>query len=303
MNRLVLVLRLRKAARAGKFLAPIFPVAITSAVEGTGHVQEPVKRTITWGPSMDSSNIFCDFSIVVTGEASTASNLPPKLATSLKITENDTVEEILQIWMDYVGSPMDGLGSIDMQIGYEQLLAGTKVVDPATALTFEAVESLLKSPVPYCFDAFPIPASAEKTIYQQYILAKFLRTKGPGFYALEEVEKELDLSLVQDKLTLGLISERVKEIAANNEMEIRDAGLFKFWIELSSIYQFSTDTITTLIRMDSMDLDNFVHSLGDAASLNEQINKITDMGLQLNSGFNWVTLHIQFCSSFNVLIC
>ena len=279
MNRIVFLLRLRKAVRGKKFFVP-------SDANGV-----KLTRKIQWGP-LSVENIMCDFSIVATNQEIplTLSDSPSKISSfqALQITENDTVEELLRIWHRYVRAPFEGLGSKEVSVCYHQLLQQSELV----LIKIETINSIFNSSVPYCFDFVAFPPHLISYLNQQFLLMKMLCANGSMYRAVIEIEKDIDYSIITDTSTMHRIKELLVEFSSQRDADLQNALLSQYWFQYNDIFPFTIEIIKSLIHMDSMDLVTFIRDLTDAQTFITNICAVERTGLDLSSGFNWVIFNI-----------
>jgi hypothetical protein len=244
------------------------------------------------GPS-SVENIICDFSVVdISSSSLTAAPQSPSRVASdrvLHITEQDTVEELLRIWRQFIRAPFEGIGSKEVSSCYHQLLELAGI----SSTKIETVFSIMETTLPYFFDFIAFPPHFISCRNQQFILMKIIRAGRLRYHAFDNIDGEIDYSVINDPLTIRRISEIFLEFSAQKDFDIRNKNLSELWFQSNDVFPFTIETIKTLIRMDSMDLMTFLGNLTDTEVFLSSICKVSQRGFEGNAGFNWFK---DFCS-------
>lgn len=301
MNRIVFLLRIRKALRGTKYEIVAFFLFLSLIILSSGKKYfaprdengVSIKRKVQMGP-LSVENILCDFCIIDISSSLQTPATPqsPSRVTShqvLQITEQDTVEELLSIWRQFIRAPFEGIGSKEVCSCYHQLLdlAGL------SSTKMDTVFSIMETPLPYSFDFIAFPPHLISCRDQQFIIMKIVRAGRLRYHAFDNIEGEIDFSVITDSPTVRRISEIFVEFSSQKDFDIRNSKLSELWFQSDDVFPFTIETIKILIRMDSMDLVNFLSNLTDTEGFLSSICKLSESGFELNSGFNWFK---DFCS-------
>ena len=152
LNRLVYILRLRKAKKRGATFRP-----------------QELDRKVTVGySSYSQSHITCDFDIM----PKDIIDFDDILRTDRDITEHDTVEDILLLWGENVPFPCDGMGYEEICTAFYSLLEESKLLE-ASHVSVDTMRYLSKpTNVPYFVNFLPYPPKSLPILMQQFALLK-----------------------------------------------------------------------------------------------------------------------------------
>ena len=275
MNRVVFVIRLRGAIRKKHFLG-------VSSPDRRDMIREIVK-----GKRTSEEGIFCDFIIqyrLKDGEGD------GQVSSALETI--DTVEDLLELWMQYIPFPYGGIGFTHFLDAYHLLLDHLGYVSPddsVSAITINSVSSIMSSsPFPYHFRHFALPPRVYDIVSKQFSLLKAMSSSSRPYWILNVMANELDIESISNQDTKLFINKQIEKAVLYKKLIDSQNTLRNIWMADTDI-DFSVGTIQTLIRMDSSDLSDTVESITSPDGFEEVLSSASsNLKNELDERINWV---------------
>ena len=241
-------------------------------------------REIVTGKRTSEEGIFCDFIIQYRSR-----NGDGEGESSSVLEIIDTVEDLLELWMQYIPFPYEGIGFTHFLDAYHLLLDHLGYLRPDdSAITINSIRSITSSPFPYHFRYFALPPRVHDIVSKQLSLLKAMSPSSRSYWILNVMANELDIESIQNEDTKLFINKQIEKAVLHKKSIDSQFALRNIWMSDTDI-EFSVGMIQTLIRMDSSDLADTVESITSPDNFEEFLSSASsNLKNELDERINWV---------------